>query len=312
MAYSPARTDSSSDLYAPSEPTEELDPSWSIEHELSQGSTAPSLHAMRSPKTQLASPSRTASEGSIQSDDHGQRREEPLGSQANTNLKRKREEDPEKKSTVPAQSGTPGPLSRSEYTSRNGQPIPQVDDKPFSEPKRVRVNGHPPGNASPARSQKGPSTLPAELWHHVFRFVPPVFLGRLLLVNHAFHSYLTSSTPEPKPVDASLRSGVRPLDAESIWAASRQNYARGLPKPLRGLKELDMWRLLLGKACQLCGQTKDPAPMVGDANFWESGPGERTVRIIWPFGIRSCGACLEKSSKKVSISIISSYSCDPY
>ncbi|KAI4281101.1 MAG: hypothetical protein L6R38_003933 [Xanthoria sp. 2 TBL-2021] len=298
MAYSPARTDSSSDLYAPSEPTEELDPSWSIEHELSQGSTAPSLHAMRSPKTQLASPSRTASEGSIQSDDHGQRREEPLGSQANTNLKRKREEDPEKKSTVPAQSGTPGPLSRSEYTSRNGQPIPQVDDKPFSEPKRVRVNGHPPGNASPARSQKGPSTLPAELWHHVFRFVPPVFLGRLLLVNHAFHSYLTSSTPEPKPVDASLRSGVRPLDAESIWAASRQNYARGLPKPLRGLKELDMWRLLLGKACQLCGQTKDPAPMVGDANFWESGPGERTVRIIWPFGIRSCGACLEKSSKK--------------
>ncbi len=307
MAYSPARTDSSSDLYAPSEPTEEHDPGRSMGHQFPRGQTAPSLHPMRSPGTHLVSTPTTPSDGTTQYVDHGRRREEPSERQVNANPKRKREEDPETTYAVPAHSGDPKADSRSEYFAGHSQSIPQDDVRPLSGPKRVRINGLQPAQASPPRSQTRPTVLPPELWHHVFRFVPPVFLGRLLRVNHAFHSYLTSNAAEWEPGEASSWTGVvRPLDAETIWAASRKRFAPGLPKPLRNLKELDMWRLLRGQACQLCGQTKDPVPMAGDVNPWESGPGDRTVRIIWPFGIRSCGSCLEKSSEKVSNSTISS------
>ncbi|KAL8669672.1 MAG: hypothetical protein Q9168_005746 [Polycauliona sp. 1 TL-2023] len=231
---------------------------------------------MHSPDEQPGTAPRTASPASLQKPENRQKGEDLVGNQASASSKRKREEDPETLYAIHPEPGSTGlDQTRSEYAAGNTRPIHQDNDKPFSDPKRVRVNGHSPGQAVPARSSNG-STLPAELWHHVFRFVPPIFLGRLLRVNRAFHSYLTSDTIKPKPVDASSSMGVRPLDAESIWAASRRTYARPFPKPLRGLKELDMWRLLLGKACQLCGQTKDPAPMVGDANVWESGPGERT------------------------------------
>lgn len=307
MAHSPAGTDTSSDLYAPSEPTEEHGRVCTIDHECPHGSGASLSQEMGSPDNQMFVP-RTASAGSIQNVDHRHRGEDPFGSQVSAHPKRKREEEPETPYVIPVESGTTELHARREYSAGSQQPKQQDDDKSFSEPKRIRINGHPPEKTSPAKFQDRSVTLPAELWHHIFRFVPPVFLGRLLRVNHTFNSYLTSDTPEPDQVDNSFGRGVRPLDAESIWAASRKLYARSLPKPLRGLKELDMWRLLLGKACQLCGQTKDPAPMVGEANFWESGPGERTVRIIWPFGIRSCGTCLEETSEKVSILMISFFS----
>ena len=312
MAHSPAGTDTSSDLYAPSEPTEERGPICSIDDERPHGSVAPLSRAMRSPNVQMSSVPRTASAGSTQNIDHRHGGEDPSGTQANAQPKRKREEETETLYAIHAQSGITELHARREYSAGYCQPNQVDNDKPFSEPKRIRINGHPPENISPAKYPDRSVTLPAELWHHIFRFVPPVFLGRLLRVNHVFNSYLTSDTPEPDPVDNSFGRGVRPLHAESIWAASRKLYARSLPKPLRGLKELDMWRLLLGKACQLCGQTKDPAPMVGEANFWESGPGERTVRIIWPFGIRSCGACLEESSEKVSILMISFFTYGSY
>ncbi|KAL8798632.1 MAG: hypothetical protein Q9182_006507 [Xanthomendoza sp. 2 TL-2023] len=77
---------------------------------------------------------------------------------------------------------------------------------------------------------------------------------------------------ESVPLNNAVRSGVRPLDAESIWTASRKRFAPGLPKPLRNLKELDMWRLLRGRACQLCGETKELGAMSGNGNPWESGP----------------------------------------
>ncbi|KAL8860105.1 MAG: hypothetical protein Q9178_003369 [Gyalolechia marmorata] len=220
---------------------------------------------MRSPGTHLVSTPATPSDGSTQRVDHGRRREEPDERQVNANPKRKREEDPETAYAVPAHSGDPKTDSRREYFAGHSQSIPRDDVRPLSGPKRVRINGLQPAQASPPRSQTRPTVLPPELWHHVFRFVPPVFLGRLLRVNHAFHSYLTSNAAERKPEETSSYTGVvRPLDAEAIWAASRKRFAPGLPKPLRNLKELDMWRLLRGQACQLCGQTKDPVPMTGD------------------------------------------------
>ncbi|KAL9637410.1 MAG: hypothetical protein Q9204_001903 [Flavoplaca sp. TL-2023a] len=275
MAHSPAGTDTSSDLYAPSEPTEEQDHSCTIDHERPHGSGASLSQEMESPDNQMPVP-RTASAGSTQNVDHRHGGDDPFRSQANAHPKRKREEEPETPYSTSVESGNTELHARREYNAGIHQPNQLDDDKSFSEPKRIRINGHPPENTSPAKFQDRSVTLPAELWHHIFRFVPPVFLGRLLRVNHAFNSYLTSDTPEPDQMDNSFGKGVRPLDAETIWAASRKLYARSLPKPLRGLKELDMWRLLLGKACQLCGQAKDLAPMVGEANFWESGPGERT------------------------------------
>ncbi|KAL8658117.1 MAG: hypothetical protein Q9226_001267 [Calogaya cf. arnoldii] len=201
MAYSPAKTDSSSDLYAPSEHTVEHEPSWSIEQEPPQGSTAPS---MPFPNIQLASPSRTASDGSTNNDGFGQGREESSGSQANTSLKRKREQDPKSTYTVPSDSEVPEPHPLKEYTT-----------------------GH----------------------------------------------------------EATARRGVRPLDAESIWAASRKRFAPGLPRPLRNLKELDMWRLLRGQACQLCNNTK--GYIATDIDLLLSSDFPSFLRFALPFALVS-------------------------
>lgn len=141
--------------------------------------------------------------------------------------------------------------------------------------------------------------LPAELWQHIFCFVPPVFLGRLLRVNHAFHAYLTlgkANEQESEPVSNSI---VQPLNPQVIWAASRRRFCPGLPKPIRGSSELDMWRLLRGRNCQLCGETKASSLTLSSENPWESGPGEKGVRVIWPFAVRCCGKCIQEGSEKV-------------
>lgn len=140
--------------------------------------------------------------------------------------------------------------------------------------------------------------LPAELWQHVFCFVPPVFLGRLLRVNRAFNAYLTPGKTNEE-VQPSHPSIVKPISAEAVWAASRKRFCPGLPKPLRGLQELEIWRLLRGRNCQICGESKVLSSAVNSESPWESGPGEKGVRVIWPFGIRCCGPCLQSCSEKV-------------
>lgn len=143
------------------------------------------------------------------------------------------------------------------------------------------------------------SALPAVLWQHILCYVPPVFLGNLLRVNHAFNSYLTPGiiTDDRRKL---LNSRIQPLTAENIWVASRRRFAPGLPRPIHGFQDLDMWRLLRGRECQVCHQTK-AAKSAGETDSpWESGPGYSSVRVIWPFGIRCCGACLQNESKKVS------------
>ncbi|KAK8049109.1 hypothetical protein PG994_010839 [Apiospora phragmitis] len=51
-------------------------------------------------------------------------------------------------------------------------------------------------SASPASPGSDRSLLPAEIWQHIFTFVPPRELGNLLLTNRAFHSYLNTSLTE--------------------------------------------------------------------------------------------------------------------
>ena len=143
------------------------------------------------------------------------------------------------------------------------------------------------------------SSLPLQIWQTIFCFVPPVFLGRLLRVNRAFNFLLTPSAtrgPDPKL----SYQFTRDLSPPSIWAASRKRFCPGLPRPLHGMEELEMWRLLRGSTCQLCGNSK--TLLTSNASKpWSSGPGDRGVRVIWPFGVRSCGPCLRVHCEKVGI-----------
>lgn len=148
-------------------------------------------------------------------------------------------------------------------------------------------------------SDAQPSGLPVEIWQHIFSFVPPVFLGRLLRVSRAFYVNLTSATSESASRDTESRHAVRPVSADEVWAASRKRFAPGLPRPTLGLSELERMRLLRGRQCQICGEAKVQNFATSLESPLESGPGEKGVRVIWPFGVRSCGPCLHKCSEKV-------------
>lgn len=305
MAASPASTSASSDLYATSEFHEEQDsiqPTWG---NASLGTAATPAPEILSASTTLHPGMGLAPGDDGSHTDHGNTREEHMEMPANAIAKRKREEDPEMLYITRPRSRSPALISSTRDTTTDGHAqlgaLLRMSPEACSGPKRTRTGGHTPAKVGSVDAKALSATLPPELWHHVFRYVPPVFLGRLLRVDHAFHSYLTPGHTGDKPAVGSAlgRGTVQPLDAETIWAASRKRFAPGLPKPLRGLKELDMWRLLRGRICQLCGQTKDSGQLSSMGKSWESGPGEHSVRVIWTLGLRSCGPCLERCSEKV-------------
>lgn len=302
MASSPTST-TSSDLYAASEPAEELIPVQS------RGNKPETDQVLNLLNGRVQPASRPGPEGRIVPDGqrgmHEQHTGNLNGNQANEYHKRKRDDEPETLDPMQAESKSQGPQRQNHHFPSNGQHTRETHNSLLLRTslgfKRIKANDHSPAESRPADTHLGADSLPPEIWHHVFRFVPPVFLGRLLRVNRAFHSYLTSSPQGSKLAEGSSQRGVQPLDPETIWAASRKRFAAGLPKPLRGLKELDMWRLLRGQACQLCGIKRELKAVSGTNNPWEAGPGDQNVRVIWPFGVRSCGPCLEKSSEKVSV-----------
>ncbi|KAL8641648.1 MAG: hypothetical protein Q9228_001574 [Teloschistes exilis] len=286
MAASPASTSSSSDLYATSEVREERDsvqPTW--------GDTPLGLAATPAPEILSAvtdeHPGVSLALGHDESyTDHGNTMEGYMERPTNALAKRKREEDPEMLYVTGTRSGSPTLISSTRNTATDGHAKldsqSRMSPEACSGPKRTRIGGHAAEKVGSVDAQARSATLPPELWHHVFRYVPPVFLGRLLRVDHAFHSYLTPGQTGDKPMvgSPSRWGAVQPLDAETIWAASRKRFAPGLPKPLRGLKELDMWRLLRGRICQLCDQTKESGQLSSTGKPWESGPGEHNVREV--------------------------------
>ncbi|KAI9819518.1 MAG: hypothetical protein M1827_006966 [Pycnora praestabilis] len=146
------------------------------------------------------------------------------------------------------------------------------------------------------------SSLPPEIWQYIFTHVPPLSLGQLLQVNRAFGSYLRSDKKSGS-ILADRHDGVlKPVDAEIVWSTSRKTFFPGMPKPLLSLSELDMWKLVRGINCQFCGKIGKLSASKYVENSWQAGPGEDGVRIIWPFGIRSCGPCLQaKTEKEVSL-----------
>lgn len=141
--------------------------------------------------------------------------------------------------------------------------------------------------------------LPPEVWQQVFSFVPCLFLGRLLRVNRAFNSLLDPSKALPQ-VQGVSKGHLRLQSQEHVWSVARRLFHPGMPRPLPSMSELDMWKLICVRSCQFCGRkpssgsTLPPSP-------WSSGPGPEGVRIIWPFGVRSCGSCLSARLMKVSV-----------
>jgi hypothetical protein len=156
------------------------------------------------------------------------------------------------------------------------------------------------GSIVPYRTAEGrllldKSLLPAEIWHRVFTFCHPRVLGLLLQVNKSFNAYIDpSSTAHP-----SVRSPeyvLQLLQPDAIWRASRLLFRNGMPGPLAGRSEMEMWKLACSSRCQFCGKQDNPGP----ADQWHPGPGINGVSRVWSFGICSCGSCLEKNTAKVT------------
>jgi hypothetical protein len=141
------------------------------------------------------------------------------------------------------------------------------------------------------------SKLPTEVWHHIFSFLSPVSLGNLLRVNKMFNLYLTAREDE-LPEHPKTQGFLKRQPPHSIWSNCRKNFNPGMPRPLANMTELDMWRLVWGASCQFCGKNTS-IPRQCDSLPWEGGPGLHGVRIIWPFGIRSCVNCLMGRAQKV-------------
>lgn len=167
--------------------------------------------------------------------------------------------------------------------------------------KRVRSDDVAYGPTARVQQSSQLYNLPIAIWQRIFCFVPPVFLGRLLRVNRAFNACLTAGDANQQYPKPSHTGDLGTLNPDTIWAASRKLFCPGLPKPIRGLLELDMWRLLRGRHCQLCGEVKDPSSVTSPEGHGEFGPGETGVRVVWPWSVRLCGQCVQSHSEKVVI-----------
>ncbi|KAJ3572773.1 hypothetical protein NPX13_g4932 [Xylaria arbuscula] len=144
-----------------------------------------------------------------------------------------------------------------------------------------------PDKSVACSSQSSPDTwrLCAEVWQHIFTFLPPRMLGRLLSINKYLHSLLNTSSDRTST-----------LKPEVIWQLSRRRFCPSMPTPLRGLTELQMWQLSCQR-CQFCGTTDQLSPTspfdLPNNQHKHAGP-----RPVWPFALRSCGPCLSKRTVK--------------
>jgi hypothetical protein len=325
MTSSPASTVSSSELYPTSEPAEQEALTEGTQPQFGHGDR-PSRPAVESQEPKFAfsagpglgsedlneirRPKAAESDGASAASSITGFSETSNGDFVRTCHKRKRDgniEYPASIQTGPVNTDLEVPLpfpnraasvQPRSYTFDNNNIGLTMDERPSS--KRTNSNDvtfRPVASVNTSQV----SDLPIGIWQHVFCFVPPVFLGRLLRVNRAFNRCLTmggANQQHPKPLISGV---VKALSPEAVWAASRKRFCPGLPKPIRGLRELDMWRLLRGRHCQVCGGNKDSNPGFSSDNTWELGPGTAGVRVVWPWGVRLCGQCVQTHSEKVMI-----------
>lgn len=187
--------------------------------------------------------------------------------------------------------------SVSTSTKRKFSPVAAVSDIVQKRQKQNRLMIVPEQYYAPNIPRT--AGLPAELWQHVFLYLTPDSLSCCLGVNKAFHIYLTSITASMSARLPPRRNAVKLLDSEAIWTSARKLFAVNLPRPLAGFGEMQMFQLLGGRHCQLCGALPS-APLTPRSPF-EAGPGPHGTRIIWSYGTRMCGNCLDTWSLKVRL-----------
>ncbi|USW46981.1 Putative F-box-like domain superfamily protein [Septoria linicola] len=130
--------------------------------------------------------------------------------------------------------------------------------------------------------------LPTDIWQRVFMLLPPAVLCRCLRVCKDFNHMLTATmAPQGQQKD---KSTARIVDSEAIWTQSRKIFFPQLPRPLRQHTELEMLKLVGGQNCQFCGKAPVAPPAT---SVFNCGPGTDGVRVIFPFGVRTCGPCIE-------------------
>ena len=197
--------------------------------------------------------------------------------------------------------GARGDVSNKRKLAATTAEKPGINDRnsfPQQQEKR-----HKSGDDDNHRSQllsktvphNGVSLLPAEVWQHVFTFIPPRGLGILLCVNRSFRAYLDPLSPHSIP--RTTKSATQFLTPDAIWQASRRLYQPGMPAPLKGKSELDMWKMACSPTCQFCEKKRPASSPYQDQ--WHAGPGDNGVIPVWSFGIRTCGPCLENHIEKV-------------
>ena len=145
------------------------------------------------------------------------------------------------------------------------------------------------------------ASLPPEILQHIFSFVDPISLGRLLFVNRLFNVLLDPTKTLPPPSASARALGLKPQN--DLWISARRTFASTFPRPMEDMSEIEMWRLIRGISCQFCGKKpKNRSPLLAmAASPWSSGPGPEGVRTIWPFKCQSCGPCLESRIVKVDL-----------
>ncbi len=147
--------------------------------------------------------------------------------------------------------------------------------------------------------------MPGAILQRIFGELPPAGLARVMSLHKRFHAVLTKGKASLARVDAGIAKpagkGIAVLqDGERIWSHARTKTYKTMPRPLQDTKELEMLQLLGRVTCEVCGTTTQQAPPSTSAN--DRGPGPGAVRVIFPFGIRTCGPCLFEHTLPVSSS----------
>lgn len=171
-------------------------------------------------------------------------------------------------------------------------------------PKRIRLPPKPDflsQSASTEQTQKLVAcveSLPPEILQHIFSYVDLFSLGNLVCVNRLFQALLNPKFALP-PGSANVKHlHLRPQGA--IWSLAKRRWLPNMPRSMASMSDYDTLKLVIAKRCQFCGSL----PRHGDAHStsqWSRGPGPDSVRIIWPFRIRSCSSCLHTRIKKVGL-----------
>lgn len=189
------------------------------------------------------------------------------------------------------------------FQDRNARPVDE--EEVVHLPKRPRMNASPacPRSSIPTDRSK----LPLEIWHHIFTFLPPFTLGRLLRVNKVFNASLTPKEDDC-PVPTTSQGVLKTRTPAAIWIKSRNNTFPNVPRPLNNMSELEMWRLIGAAFCQFCKKRPD-AGASSDKPASEKGPSFDGVRIIWPFAIRTCVDCFLSKTQKVCNNPSSRFRC---